>query len=97
MLGLRPPGLEFRIGGYAQISDCYVHIWCICYCFCIAGHSGVSKNKTINSGNTSVVFFSCLKKFKYLGDVLDSVTPITVGHIEVPSFGSFHNIAQILI
>ena len=26
-------------GGYAQISDCYVHIWCICYCFCIAGHS----------------------------------------------------------
>ena len=47
---------------------------------------GVSKNKTLNSGNTSVVFFSCLKKFKCLGDVLDYVTPITVGHIEVPSF-----------
>ena len=26
-------------GGYAQISDCYVHIWYICYCYCIAGHS----------------------------------------------------------
>ena len=26
-------------GGYAQISDCYVHMWCICFCYCIAGHS----------------------------------------------------------
>ena len=39
------------------------------------------------------------KKFKCMGDVLDSVTPITVavGHIEVPSFGRFYNLAQILI
>ena len=37
-------------------------------------------------------FFSCLKKFKCLGDVLDSVTPITVGHIEVPSFERFYNL-----
>ena len=39
----------------------------------------------------------CFKKFKCLGDVLDSVTPITICHIEVPSFGRFCNLAQILI
>ena len=68
-------------------------LWCICYCFCV---SGVSKNKTLNSSIISVVFFSCFKKFKYLGDALDSVTHITVCHIEVPSFGRFYNLAQIL-
>ena len=26
-------------GSYAQISNCYVHMWYICYCYCIAGHS----------------------------------------------------------
>ena len=71
------------------------------YCFCIAGHSLGAlvylKNKIFNSGNSSVFFFSCLKKFKCLGDILDSVTPITVDHIEVPSFGCFYNLAQILI
>ena len=40
---------------------------------------------------------SCFIKFKCLGDVLDSVIPITVCHIEVPSFGRFYNLAQILI
>ena len=33
------PLVDLKKKGYAQISDCYVHIWCICYCFCIAGHS----------------------------------------------------------
>ena len=51
------------------------------------------KTRTLNNDNTSVVFFSCFKK----GDVLDSVTPITVCNIEVPSFGRFYNLAQILI
>ena len=29
------------VGGYAQISDFFVHMWYmyICYCYCIAGHS----------------------------------------------------------
>ena len=82
-------------GACVQISYCYVHIWCICYfscrpyCGALVGCPGVSENKTLNSGNTSVVFFSCLKMFKCLGDVLDAVTPITVGHIEVPSFRRF--------
>ena len=58
----------------------------------LVGCPGVSKNKTLNSGYTSVIFFSRLKKFKCLGDVLDSVTPITVGHIR-----RFYNLAQILI
>ena len=35
------------------------------YCGAFIGCPGVSKNKTLNSGNTSVVFFSCLKKFKW--------------------------------
>ena len=44
----------------------------------------LSKNKTLNSSIISVVFFSCFVKFKglTLGDVLDSVTPITVCHID---------------
>ena len=67
------------------------------YCGALVGCPDVSKNKTLNSSNTSVVFFSCLKKFKCLGDVLDSVTPITVGHIEVPTLGRFSNLAPILI
>ena len=85
-------------GGYAQISDCYVHIWCICYCFCIGGHSLgalVYLKTKLNSGIISVVFFSCFKKFKCLGNVLDYVIPITVCHIEVPYFGRFYNISQL--
>ena len=74
-----------------------VYLLLFLYCGALVGCPGVSKNKTLNSGNTSVVFFSCLKKFKCLGDVLDPVTPITVGHIEVPSFGCFYKLAQILI
>ena len=31
-------------------------------------------SKTVNSCSISVVFFSCFKKFKCLGDVLDSVS-----------------------
>ena len=77
----------FHDGGYAQISDSYVHIWYICYCYCIAGHSLGTlmylKTRKLNFDNTSVVFFSCFKKFKCLGDVLDSVTPITVCNIDV--------------
>ena len=26
-------------GGYAKMSDCYLHMWHICYCYCIAWHS----------------------------------------------------------
>ena len=74
-----------------------VYLLLLLYCGVLVGCPGVSKNKTLNSGNTSVVFFSCLKKIKCLGDVLDSVTPITVCHIEVPSFGRFYNLAQISI
>ena len=33
---LSPSWKKTEAGGFAQISDCYVHI---CYCFCIAGHS----------------------------------------------------------
>ena len=62
----------------------------------LVGCPDVSKTKTLNSGNTSV-FLSCFKKFKCLGDVLDYVTPITICNIEVPSFGRFSNLAQILI
>ena len=47
----------------------------------------LSKNKTLNSDIISVVFFNCFKNFKCLGDVLASVTPITICDIEVPSFG----------
>ena len=87
-----------EVGGYAQISDCYVHMWYICYCYCIAGHSLVAlvylKTKTLNSDIISVVFFSCYKKFKCLSDILESVTLIT---IEVPPFGRFYNLSQILI
>ena len=67
------------------------------YCGALVGCPGVSENKTLSSGNTSVAFFSCFKKFMCLGDVLDSVTPITLCHIEVPSFECFYNLAQILI
>ena len=61
----------------------------------LVGCPGVSKSNTLNSCIISVVFFSCFVKFKCLGDVLDSVTPITACHIEVPSFGRFYNLAQI--
>ena len=75
-------------GGFAQISDCYVHnviyLLLLLYCGTLVGCPDVSKSKT-------------LKKFKSLGDVLDCVTPIIVYHIEVPSFGCFYNLAQILI
>ena len=74
-----------------------VYLLLFLYCGALIGCPGVSKNKTLSSGKTSVVFFSCLKKFKCLGDVLDYVTPITVCHVEVPSFGRFYNLAQILI
>ena len=83
-------------GGYAKISDCYVHMWYICYCYCNAGLSlgGLMyiKTKTLNSGIISVGFFSCFKKFKCLGDVLDSEVPS-----KVLSFRRFYNLAQILI
>ena len=72
----------------------------ICYCYCIVGHSLGAlvhlKTRTLHSDITSVDIFSCFKKFKCL-DVLDSVTPITICNIEVPSFGRFYNLAQILI
>ena len=74
-----------------------VYLLLFLYCGALVGCPGVSKTKTLNRGSISVVFFSCFKKFKCLGDVLDSVTPITVFHIEVPSFGRFYNLAQILI
>ena len=86
-------------GGYAKIYDCYVHIMVylllFLYCGALVECPGVFENKTLNSGIIFVVFFSCLKKFKCLGDVLDSVTAITVCHIEVPSFGRFYNLAEI--
>ena len=79
----------------------FLIVMCTCGIFatvqCIAGHSLgalMYLKLKLSSGNNSVVFFSCFKKFKYLGDVLDSATPITVCHIEVPSFGSFYNLAQ---
>ena len=38
---------------WTQISDCYVHMWYICYCYCIAKHSlGVQRYlraKTLNN------------------------------------------------
>ena len=76
---------------------CGIYVLLLLYCGALVGCPDVSKTKTLNSGNTSVVFFSCFKKFKCLGDVLDSVTPITVFHIEVQSFGRFYNLDQILI
>ena len=90
--------------GYARISDCYVHICryvlyllLLLYCGAHQGALMYPKTKTLNSGIISVVFFSCFKKFKCLGDVLDSVPQITICIIEVPSFGRFYNLAQILI
>ena len=74
-----------------------VYLLLLLYCEALVGCPGVSKNKTLNSGIISVVFFSCFKKLKCLGDVLDSVTPITICHNEVPSFGRYYNLAQILI
>ena len=66
-------------GGYAQISDCYVHICGIfaTVTICIAGHSlralMYPKTKTLNNF-ILVVFFSCFKKFKCPGDILNSVS-----------------------
>ena len=84
-------------GGIARISDCYA---CVVFVKCIAWHSLGAlmylKTKTQQRHHLSV-FFSCFKKFKCLGDVLDSVTPITVCNIEVPSLRRFYNLAQILI
>ena len=74
-----------------------VYLPLLLYCVALVGCPGVSENKTLNSGNTSVVFCSCFKKFKCLGDVLDSVTPIKVCNIVSPSFGRFYNLAQISI
>ena len=50
------------------------------------------KTKTI-----SVVFFSCFKKFKCLGDVLDSVSLLPFATFEVTTFGRFYHSAQNLI
>ena len=44
----------------------------------------------------SVVCFSCFKKFKCLGDVLDSVSLLPFATFEVTTFGCFYNLAQIL-
>ena len=50
-----------------------IYMWYIGYCYCISGHSLGAlmylKTKTLNSGIISVVFLSCFKKFKCLGDV----------------------------
>ena len=35
---LKPFGQNY-VGVYAQISDCYVHMWYICYSYCIAENS----------------------------------------------------------
>ena len=72
------------------VEPCMVYLLLLLYCGALVGCPDVSKSKTLNSGNTSVVFFSCFVKFKCLGDVLDSVAPITVCHIEVRSFGCFY-------
>ena len=103
LVDLKNAKQENKNGGYAQISDCYVHTgYVVClllllYCGALVRCPDASKTKTLSSDNTSVVCFSCLKKFKCLGDVLNSVAPITFCHIEVPSFGRFYNLAQILI
>ena len=82
---------------FCLLSAYMVYLLLLQYCVALVGCPDVSKNKTLNSGNTSVVLFSCFVKFKCLGDVLDSVTPITFCHIKAPSFGRSYNLAQILI
>ena len=67
-------------GGYAQISDCYV--------LCMLCAMMYLKTKTQQRHHLSS-FLQLLQMFKCLGNVLDSVTPITVCNIEVPSFGRF--------
>ena len=39
LVDLRKKKKKTEAGGYAQISDSYVYMWYICYCYCIAGHS----------------------------------------------------------
>ena len=89
---------SWKTEGYAQISDCYVHMWYICYCYCIAGHLLVAlmylKTKTLNNVIILVVFLSCFKKFKCLGDVLDSVS---LWQFATLRYLAFYNSAQILI
>ena len=87
-----------------QAMPKFLIVLCICgifakllYCGAFVGALMYLKTKTLNSSIISVVFFSCFKKFKCLSDVLDSVTPITICNIEVPFFGCFYNLAQILI
>ena len=68
----------------------YVVYLLLLLCCGALGCPDASKTKTPNSRKT-------FKKFKCLGDVLDSVTPITIFNIDVPSFGRLYNLAEILI
>ena len=55
------------------------------------------KTKTLWNVHLSSFFFSCFKKFKCLGDALDSVSFLSFATFEVTTFGHFYNLAQILI
>ena len=91
------PGDQRLYPNFWLLCAYMVYLLLLLYCGALVGCLGVSKNKTLNSDIISVVFFSCFKKFKCLGDVLDSVIPIKICYIEVISFRRSYNLAQILI
>ena len=55
------------------------------------------KTKILNDVHFSIVFVSCFKKFKCLGDFLDSVSLLKFAKLRSQLLDVFLNLAQILI
>ena len=77
---------------YAQISDCYVHIWYICYCYCIAGHSLGAlmhlKTKTLRNVHLSS-FLQLLPKGQVSGWCFEFCIPPAICNIWGHNFWAF--------
>ena len=94
------PLVDFKKRGYAQISYGYMHMWYICYCYFIAGHTLSAllylKAKTLNILHLRG-FLQLLQKVQVSGWYFGFCIPAKICNIEVKTSGSFYNLALILL
>ena len=83
---------------YAQISDWYMHMWYICYCYCNAGNSFGAlmylRAKTLKNVHHRI-FLQLLQKVQVSGWFFGLCILSQICNIEVTTFGRFYKLAQI--
>ena len=78
------PLLNLDKEGPEAMHKILIVMWYICYCYNISGHSLGALMYL-----ESVVLFSCFKKYKCLGDVLDSVSLLQFAALKLQLLGVF--------